>query len=816
MIKVSVIIPAYNVEKYISQAIESCLCQTLDDLEIIVVNDGSTDKTEHVIEKYINTNHNVVYIKTENQGLSMARNTGMKVARGEYIYFLDADDWIEAECLEVCCKEMDEYRLDYVTFDSVREYENVQGVIVKSERITQIFNTSSIYTGTDMMKLYCKKGSVFPAVWINLYRTSFLLDNGISFMPHIFYEDNPFHFEVLRKCSRCKYIPLFLHHYRIRDNSIMTSVFHIKKAESIFQLADFFLENLRSITENREYWKVFVANRINGLFRHNMNKLSMEEIRNIKTYEECILRKKKELISKIRELYYTGSCTDTDIRNFYLMLEGIMFSLDCFNEDMEKLYEEVLEENRKRAKKIMLAFPLDQKNKTVGIYGSGINADYILNIYEELIGTIKAKLYFIDTNISTGTETHNGIDIINVKDLERYDIDDIVILSYLYEQEMYETIVQTYKNKYPIYRFYNGSLTSVEDTLDGSRLLFRKRMGRKCKRLILMCTPEHANIGDHLITCGEYNFLKRYFPDYEIVEIPQFQYEKMRGTIAPAIREDDVILICGGGFLGSLWEYELKVVEHILQDFKNNKMVILPQSMYYEDTPFGRYRQRRDTMLYQQQKDLTICFRENNSKKRFERFQLRNIKTYLLPDMALALEYSHVNHVRKGILFCFRDDKEQIVNDADKEALREYFEKVQDVTISDISMINRENIAMIHREQNVKAKLQQISCSSLVITDRLHCMIACAITGTACVALDNLSGKVQGVYEWIKDLEYIRFAESCQSVIESDILQWSEIGKDHSYGKDYEHEFSLLSQIIIAVPQDIPCDMRGNKDESKL
>ncbi len=816
MIKVSVIIPAYNVEKYISQAIDSCLCQRLHDLEIIVVNDGSTDKTEHIIEKYINNNQNVVYIKTENQGLSMARNTGMKAARGEYIYFLDADDWIEEECLETCCKQMDEYQLDYVIFDSVREYEGCQGVIVKSERKAQFFNSSYIYNGTEVMKLYCKKGWVLPEVWRNVYRTSFLRDNDISFMPHIYYEDNPFLFEVLRKCSRCKYIPLFLHHYRIRDNSIMTSAFHIEKAESIFQQADFFLENLRSITEDIEYWKVFAANRIIGLFKHNLNRLSLEETNNLKKYEDSILRKKAELICKAREFYYTGISTDTDIRNFYLMLEEIVLSLDCADEDMEKLCEEVLEENRKRAKKIMSTFPLGQENKTVGIYGSGINADYILNMYEKLIGPIKARLYFIDTNISTGTETHNNIDIINVKDLERYDIDGIVILSYLYEQEMYETIVQTYKNKYLIYRFYNGSLVSAEDTLDGDRLSFRKRMRRKCKRLILMCTPEHANIGDHLITCGEYNFLKRYFPEHEIVEISQFQYEKMRGTIAPAIREEEVILVCGGGFLGSLWEYELNVVEHILQDFNKNKIVILPQSMYYENTPFGIYRQQRDRMLYQQQRDLTICFREKNSLKRFERFQLRNIKTYLMPDMALALDYSHMDHVRKGVLFCFRDDKEQTVADADKEALRKYFEKARGVTIREISMINRENVAAVHREQYVKEKLQQISGSSLVVTDRLHCMIACAITGTACVALDNLSGKVQGVYEWIKDLEYIRFTKSCQSMIENDILQWSEIGRDHSYGKDYEQEFRLLSQIIIAVSQDMSCDMWGDKDESRL
>ena len=97
---VSVIIPAYNAEEYISQALSSVLSQTLSDIEVIVVDDGSTDRTASIVEELTHRDGRIRLIRQENQCAGVARNKGMEVAEGKYLYFLDADDWIELDSLE--------------------------------------------------------------------------------------------------------------------------------------------------------------------------------------------------------------------------------------------------------------------------------------------------------------------------------------------------------------------------------------------------------------------------------------------------------------------------------------------------------------------------------------------------------------------------------------------------------------------------------------------------------------------------------------------------------------------------------------------
>ena len=100
--KISLIIPVYNVEQYIGRCLQSCLCQphvAADDYELVIVNDGTKDNSMHVVEKMTRDYPNVTIINQHNQGLSMARNAGLKAAQGEYVWFIDSDDWIEDNCL---------------------------------------------------------------------------------------------------------------------------------------------------------------------------------------------------------------------------------------------------------------------------------------------------------------------------------------------------------------------------------------------------------------------------------------------------------------------------------------------------------------------------------------------------------------------------------------------------------------------------------------------------------------------------------------------------------------------------------------------
>ena len=125
MPKVSVIIPVYNVEDYIDRCLKSVIEQTLEDIEIIIVNDGSTDDSKKIIEKYINQYPNkIIYLEKENGGLSSARNFAIPYAKGEYIAFLDSDDYIEPEMYEQMYNKAIKENADLVECDFIWEYPN--------------------------------------------------------------------------------------------------------------------------------------------------------------------------------------------------------------------------------------------------------------------------------------------------------------------------------------------------------------------------------------------------------------------------------------------------------------------------------------------------------------------------------------------------------------------------------------------------------------------------------------------------------------------------------------------------------------------
>src|SRR5699024_7704751 len=115
-VKVSIIIPAYNVEDYIEQCIKSVIQQSYSNIEIIVINDGSTDGTRKIIEKYIENNENLVLKNQDNQGQSAARNKGIELSKGEYIMFLDSDDYLSTNTVKNLVSNIEKYEPDLIRF----------------------------------------------------------------------------------------------------------------------------------------------------------------------------------------------------------------------------------------------------------------------------------------------------------------------------------------------------------------------------------------------------------------------------------------------------------------------------------------------------------------------------------------------------------------------------------------------------------------------------------------------------------------------------------------------------------------------------
>ena len=213
MVKISVIVPVYNVEKYLSECLNSILAQTFNDFEVICVNDGSTDRSSEILLQYAKKDKRIKVITQKNQGLSMARNNGLKEAGGEYVYFVDSDDAIHPKCLETAYTLAEKQQADLVCFSYIKMKEKIPD--------TGAFDISKLKSKTTCSPLqYCfgKKYKIRFNVWTKFYRRKLL--NGLEFIPKIHFEDYPHTFAVLSKHPKTVIINEALYFYRINENSI--------------------------------------------------------------------------------------------------------------------------------------------------------------------------------------------------------------------------------------------------------------------------------------------------------------------------------------------------------------------------------------------------------------------------------------------------------------------------------------------------------------------------------------------------------------------------------------------------------------------
>ncbi len=212
--KVSIIVPVYKVEKYLRRCLDSILSQTFDDFEVICVNDGSPDNSIDILNEYASRDNRFCVVEQENQGLSMARNNGKKLARGEYIYFLDSDDYIHPQLLEVSYYLAQKYDADLVNFECYNEKkEKFETPVIDITKVEAKITTAPLFLG-----YHHEKNRIHINTWTKLYKKGIL--DGIEFIPHIQFEDYPHLFEVLKRHPKTVITQEKLYYYVNNDGSI--------------------------------------------------------------------------------------------------------------------------------------------------------------------------------------------------------------------------------------------------------------------------------------------------------------------------------------------------------------------------------------------------------------------------------------------------------------------------------------------------------------------------------------------------------------------------------------------------------------------
>lgn len=223
---ISVVVPVYKVEPYLAQCVDSILSQTYQDLEILLIDDGSPDKCPAMCDEYAKKDKRIRVIHQENQGLAEVRNVGIREAKGEYIQYVDSDDWIEPDMLETCYNFMKKYDADIVCFRAIGEYEGgIQGHL-------GLNYSPRLMDSAEAVSVLFFPHYVDVIAWNKLMKAEIL--RGIEYPTGKLYEDMYTTYKILANARKILCISNELYHYRKREGSIGSYKF----SRSTYDLAD--------------------------------------------------------------------------------------------------------------------------------------------------------------------------------------------------------------------------------------------------------------------------------------------------------------------------------------------------------------------------------------------------------------------------------------------------------------------------------------------------------------------------------------------------------------------------------------------------
>lgn len=267
--KISIIVPVYNVEKYLKQCLDSIIHQTYNNIEIICVNDGSTDHSLDILKSYAYDDRIKIVEKT-NGGLSDARNAGLKHVTGEYIMFVDSDDWIDVETCEKSIEKMIQYDVDVVMWSYTREYGDKslkKYIFDKDIYFDQEDTKYKIYRR--LFGLYGEElahpenADAIVTAWGKLYKSDSILKNNIQFVDtkKIGTEDVLFNIQVFNYVNKCYYMNCYFNHYRKTNDLSLTSMYKKELFERWKTLFMFMDKHIQSNELDNSFRKA-LANRI--------------------------------------------------------------------------------------------------------------------------------------------------------------------------------------------------------------------------------------------------------------------------------------------------------------------------------------------------------------------------------------------------------------------------------------------------------------------------------------------------------------------------------------------------------------------------
>ncbi|MFV0577641.1 MAG: glycosyltransferase family 2 protein [Fusobacterium ulcerans] len=305
---ISVIVPVYNVEKYLERCLNSIIDQTYKNIEIICINDGSNDSCGDILKIYNKKDNRVKIIEQENQGLSSARNTGLVAAGGEYIFFVDSDDWLPLNALELLYKKIKKDNSDIVIGTIVKVYLN------KSKKYVLKNLEEKIYSSEEYLK-YSMKNKNFTANVVNkLYKTKIIRKYNICFEKEVLFEDFLFTIQYLIYSKKISILNNDIYYYCLtRKDSIVNKVTQkdLDALENISEIERFLKTENKSKLLEKEYFQNYIyewilSATVSKLFKSgNIDKINEMYIliKENKNFQKYYKKYKKNIFINLKKIF---------------------------------------------------------------------------------------------------------------------------------------------------------------------------------------------------------------------------------------------------------------------------------------------------------------------------------------------------------------------------------------------------------------------------------------------------------------------------------------------------------------------------------
>ena len=317
------------------------------------------------------------------------------------------------------------------------------------------------------------------------------------------------------------------------------------------------------------------------------------------------------------------------------------------------------------------------------------------------------------------------------------------------------------------------------------------------RKVYLIGTPNHENLGDSAITLAQLQFLEAHgWEKDRIKEVTFYDYYRDWKLVNKWIPQGSLLAHLGGGHMGNQWMDEEKLHRGLVKLFPRCPSVVFPQTVYYTPDEQGKKEAEISASIYRGREDLLMVAREKVSYDLMQRL-FPGTRVLLTPDIVLSADmqtFGAEPQTRKGVLLCLRSDPEKAMTDEAHRQLEALLEK-NSLSYGYTDMYSPDKVTPKTRKDEVRKKMEELASAELVITDRLHGMVFCALTGTPCIVFSNYNHKVRGTYEWLRNLHYIRYVTEMTQV-EAHLRELLALGPGHYDPELLRPQYDQLAEVV--------------------